>query len=50
MSNDNALLTNSQKRTVLLFACLVGFAFSANYTNPAPLRSPFDGLRVTPRF
>jgi nitrate/nitrite transporter NarK len=39
MSNDNGLLTNSQKRTVLLFACLVGFAFSANYTNHAPLKT-----------
>lgn len=39
MSNDTLVLSNKQKRTVLFMACLVGFAFSANYTNHAPLKT-----------
>jgi nitrate/nitrite transporter NarK len=39
MSNDTVVLNDKQKRTVLLLACLVGFAFSANYTNHAPLKT-----------
>jgi nitrate/nitrite transporter NarK len=39
MTNDTLLLNDKQKRTMLLLACLVGFSFSANYTNHAPLKN-----------
>lgn len=39
MSNNNLLLNNRQQKIVLVLACLVGFAFSANYTNHAPLKN-----------
>ena len=35
---DNKALNDNQQRTALWCACLAGFAFSANYTNHAPLR------------
>lgn len=39
MNQPVVTLSSGQKRTVLLFACLCGFAFSSNYTNHAPLKS-----------
>lgn len=39
MSNNVLLLNNRQQKIALALACLVGFAFSANYTNHAPLKN-----------
>ena len=35
---DNSALNSKQQKAALWCACLAGFAFSANYTNHAPLR------------
>ncbi len=39
MVTEVYVLSSKQKRMVLLFACLCGFAFSSNYTNHTPLKS-----------
>lgn len=35
---ENKVLSEKQQKTALYCACLAGFAFSANYTNHAPLK------------
>jgi NNP family nitrate/nitrite transporter-like MFS transporter len=49
MMNDNKL-NNKQQKISLFCACLAGFAFSANYTNHAPLKEWLMGSFDSPEF
>ena len=47
---ENLILTDKQQKIALFCACLAGFAFSANYTNHAPLKEWLMKSFDTPEF
>jgi NNP family nitrate/nitrite transporter-like MFS transporter len=47
---ENVTLNSKQQKIALFCACLAGFAYSANYTNHAPLKEWFMKSFDTPEF